>query len=303
MHMDVPHFDLEFDFMNPSNSYANGFEGRDTEYFFQAKGKVGVRSILGLPFSIGVGVTLPMLDKEYTAKVINTPAIMAEATYEVLGIASDDLPASIESDTCSERRVKESKTPSRLNGCLTLGADDQAVRNFTEEDFSDSSMTSATRQQANKTGVVLVDSSSMATGKQLFISIRVDGNIYLQRVLDAATRFQTASSAFSKWARQDDVTTGLWTSTNADITLATDDADRALFLFPDILERLGVFRVRVLEYDRIPTGAAQTVLAPIDLDDRDETGDKDVAKDLCSDVDAEGRRTNERRPDDQYNWW
>jgi hypothetical protein len=64
----------------------------------------------------------------------------------------------------------------------------------------------------------------------------------------------------------------------------TDDNGRAMFYYPDIMDKYGVSRFRMNDYDHIPTTADFITLTPINDDGSDSTSRVYVAVDTSGDV-------------------
>lgn len=97
--MTIPQFSTNFDFVNTANSYARGFDNSTIQKFFAAAGEVGVEAIVGLPFSIGVGIAIPAVKFDKQIKVVNTPSITAQAEFAA-GITLGSAAPNLTDQTC-----------------------------------------------------------------------------------------------------------------------------------------------------------------------------------------------------------
>lgn len=82
-----PSIDVTMDLLSPSSSYADGliptFQTR-----VAAEAQLGVNLTLGLPVSIGAGITVPGADV-ITVKLTDSPSITAGASFTVFSVDSD----------------------------------------------------------------------------------------------------------------------------------------------------------------------------------------------------------------------
>ncbi|KAF2221286.1 hypothetical protein BDZ85DRAFT_283361 [Elsinoe ampelina] len=324
VNMVMPHYSVEFDIANPANSYATGFTDVEVKKYFQVKGEIGVEATLGFPFSIGVGIALPLIQQNYQAKIVNTPAISAEAKYEFEGTAGDEMPKfseeedeEDEDDKCTgikwgvklkntvsfnlfefkEWQVAELESPPLVKGCISLGSDEtKAVGNATDEDFANKDMFVNSGVEVATTGTVLVDRTGDVP---LYVVSAPDGNLYVQGDEELATRFQDVTNYAAPWTDNTTLTTDSMQRFTED-KIIQDGRRRDLYIFPDTLNSFGMSRIRALRYDSVPVGAVQTVLGPMNSDDNDSTAKVYYIADpnnfevsyytvVCSIKDAQGR--------------
>ncbi|KAF2156298.1 hypothetical protein K461DRAFT_94097 [Myriangium duriaei CBS 260.36] len=98
--MTIPQFSTFFDFANTANSYVHGFENIQMQKYFAADGEIGATTVVGLPFSIGVGVALPAINFDKQIKLVNTPSITAQAQFEVELALGSGAPPPKDETTC-----------------------------------------------------------------------------------------------------------------------------------------------------------------------------------------------------------
>ncbi|KAF4553335.1 Hypothetical protein D9617_7g030620 [Elsinoe fawcettii] len=266
--MDAPYFHVLYDLVDHQNSKSIGLDDLNIK-------------------NLGIGVEIPLLNENFAARLIDTPALTAEASYEVDVASGGNVPKpEVDDDDppCKgiewgvnftntlafnfldivELELHAWKPPPFVKGCFNFTSDTATIGNASDDSYTNAISTPTFNFTSNATsGISLVDTSNT-----LFLVAAVDDNLYVQKSPEGATFFQNASTVDPLWIYSD-------TRLNAkdEPALFTDDRSRAMFLFPELLLGFGVTRTRVLGLDRVPDGAVLTALVPGNLDDNEKTPD------------------------------
>ncbi|KAF2224736.1 hypothetical protein BDZ85DRAFT_258989 [Elsinoe ampelina] len=287
VNFEIPKYKLMFDIVDPGKSTANGFSDVKFTKYFQAQGEIGAALELGFPFSIGTGMSLPLIGKDIMVKMTNTPAFRAEMNYQIEGTlgtmpkylsdgGSDEDPKcsgikwglrfedKTELDLFKVKKVELLKwePPAFVKGCIKFGSENKG--NASTIDYESLNATVSQSTSRRLTGTTITDSTG-----EIYLLAGADGAIYFQKSPDSATKFQNYTGIGAPWASVDD-----FSGTSdpvAKLALLLDDSNRAMFYFTDTLSKFGVSRLRLLLYDDIPRGAAMTGFAPGDLDGKVDT--------------------------------
>ncbi|KAF2223018.1 hypothetical protein BDZ85DRAFT_262819 [Elsinoe ampelina] len=281
--LDVPYFNVMYDLVDKENSRSVGLDDMNIKKYFQIKGKLSAEATLGLPISLGIGVEIPLLEANFAAKLINTPAITAEASYQHDIASGGNVPKpDDDEDKCSgiewgikfsntlafnlldiyEKELLAWKPPPFVKGCINFTSDTATIGNASSDKYSNSISTPTFDFATNATtGASLVDTSN-----SLFLVSALDHNLYVQKSPEGATFFQNSTTTSNTW-----LVDQRKKKYKDEPVLLTDERNQAMFLFPSLLQRFGVSRVRMAGVDRIPAGSRMTALAAGDLDNKSDT--------------------------------
>ncbi|KAF4555397.1 Hypothetical protein D9617_2g053540 [Elsinoe fawcettii] len=299
----IPNFSAKFDMVDTSNSYAKGFDKIDVKKYFAADGEIGASATLGLPFSIGVGIVIPPVKYDKQVKIVNTPALKAEAAFKGSISFGDGSPLpKTDPGYCPngfswalsfsnnlvlnvfdlyEYPIAGYNPPPFLQECYPIGG--SSTSQFAALDGTSILAKNTTSTKAAPRPDAFVDrnyTSSASTtgkisdvvGKTYGVNLRdASGKLALVSALDGNLYMQKASggATFFQLAKDasslwvDDASKAAYVSSRA---LVTDDRDRGFFVFPASLAAFQVSRIRMASVDTIPDGASQTVLGYGDLD-------------------------------------
>lgn len=273
--LSIPSFSANLDFINTDNTYANGFDDLQVNKYFTAEGEIAASATFSLPFSIGIGITLPPVDFDKQVKLEEKPGIKAEVAYKT-SISSGTTPLTSSDDEddndCAgiewgvtfvnevnfnffdlyEKQIADYESPPIVNGCFELGSAGNASTNS----YGNSAQQSTDAGAQHGTSVI--DST-----KSFTIVSADDGNLYLQDPnAGTTTYFQNAVNANPDLPKVQTT------------TLIADDKGRSLYLFYDVMTAYGVSRIRALADDEVPSTAVPMVFGFGDIDDDSNTPDQ-----------------------------
>lgn len=300
----IPQFETNFDFVNTANSYVDGFDNLEITKYFAASGEIGASATVGMPFSIGVGITLPALKFDKEIKVVNTPSITANAAFEAQVSVGQGAPTASNLTDCPNgfnwditfqdnldlnifglytRPLYTYQSPPLAQGCYQIpGTESQdravvkAVVTTTSatpsstsgpfpSGFSSSGYTSSGMVSSNNQ-ISNDPGSSIAYGTQLHDA---SGAISLVSGQDG-NLYAVKAAVGTFFQRIIDTSTtwasvALQTSYISSQSLIVDDQNRAFFLFSDTLSAFSVSRIRALPIDEIPSNAFQSIMGYGDI--------------------------------------
>ncbi|GAB7351215.1 hypothetical protein MBLNU459_g1652t1 [Dothideomycetes sp. NU459] len=271
----IPSFSANLDFVNTGNAYARGFDDIKVNKYFKAEGEIGASASLSMPYSVGVGISLPVLKWDKQIKLVEKPGIKAEVTYKV-ETSSGTVPTLGSSDedenSCEggitwdlklvnevdfnffdvyESKIADYESPPIIEGCFNLSSSG----NSSSSDYGNSLDT--TKDTNTQSGTSMIDST-----KKFTVVSASDGNLYLQGISAGVTTYfqpQNASTALTN---------------SAATTLVADDLGRNLYIYYDSMHTYGVSRIRALAYDEVPSTATLVVIGFGDIDDNTATPDQ-----------------------------
>ncbi|GAM90377.1 hypothetical protein ANO11243_084200 [Dothideomycetidae sp. 11243] len=295
----MPSYSAHFDLIHPTKSLVRGFKDLSVRKYFTAHGGVEQSAQVHMPFSMGVGVMIPLIRFNQQVKLINKPAFVSQAIGSgsfAKGKRPPDIDMPIDSkcngitwglgfshevllDVLGKYRQSLFKFHIPfVEGCYPRRPDKAPVPGHpphtAEDDFQGNASTSLYTNAGALWGPVDYHPPDLQVHKPKLISdsthktvlvSALDGNLYLVPHAEAMTLPErNASTVFADL----DATSEQWLSpgvkqqfsTPHARTLVTDGWNRALHFFPASIERFGVSRIRALGTDEVPRGANMTLL-------------------------------------------
>lgn len=315
--MSIPSFSANLDLVDSSQSYATGF----TPQFgtqFSVSGEIKAAASLGLPLTIGIGLDLVPLNIRKLISVTNEPSLDASASYSYSSDGGGDCNNGVEysialaDDTrldffgLKEIDLFNYKPPDLVSGCKLLGSapstsldvpsmllahrkrqdnpttdipggdepndDNPSNYNATDSTYSD--------MLANADAEEDADTSNST-------ALNTDGFVY-STIPDLSGQYlllATPNGSFHLASASDSAATdpGLTFASYDNVTVS-DDADRILHYYPDLMAAFGVSRFRISGSDAIPKTAEIITLVPFNYDDDDATPGVLMAADTAGNV-------------------
>ncbi|KAF2155499.1 hypothetical protein K461DRAFT_290527 [Myriangium duriaei CBS 260.36] len=295
----MPSYHASYDFIDSDNTYATGFDNVNVKKYFKITGEVGAKAILAMPFSIGIGVNIPPAKFDKQVKLINTPALSAQAAIAGMYSTGDEPPEGItlpKDPKCAngvswavdfqdsvdldvfdgvyKKNIWKSPKYDITSGCYHFGGGSSSSSGSSSNTGGDTSSTTiGNSSMADYVTDLIIPVGTEAkiksgrvvqsAGYDFVMLSGLDGNLYLSPSINYHNT-NLSVTHFQPVVEVENTWTNYTLTQNwlqvGLLALATDDYNRAFFYFPDVLNVFGVSRIRMLDPDQVPRNAKQTIL-------------------------------------------